>query len=173
MASISAPIPQVEGPASEQASPTAPGKIQTANELSGYRASTTKENDVQKCHSPISDNVRKRIRMSQDLSIYSNSEYVYAIFPSAVAFFLDKGRRKIVLPKPLSMIFTIPTHCLNTTATNNYSIRTKGQWFCLGSTLIGSSPLAPLVDFDKKPDGPNPLLAAEVAPETFYQSLVA
>ena len=60
----------------------------TAYEMSGYRPSMTKDDALRKCLLPISDNVESRVWMSQDLSIYSNSEYVYAIFPIAVAFFL-------------------------------------------------------------------------------------
>ena len=54
--------------------------------------------------------------MSKDLERYSNSEYVYAIFPIAIALFWGKGGRGIANSKPLSMIFAILTHCLNTTA---------------------------------------------------------
>ena len=71
------------------------------------------------------------------------------------------------------MIFTILTQCLNATDKNNYSIRAKGRWFCLGAMLIGSFAAPHLEDFDKKPDGHNPLSAAEVVQKTFYQSLFA
>ena len=60
MSVISIPIPRVEGSVSEQASPAAPGNVLTANEMSGYMPSAPREDDVQKCLAPISDNARAR-----------------------------------------------------------------------------------------------------------------
>ena len=115
----------MEGPASEHASPEVLVKAPTANELSGYRPSTNKEDAVQKFIILISDNAQSRVWMSQDLSVYSNFQYVYAIFPTSVASFWGQGGRGIIESKSLSMIFTILTHCLNKTAINNYSAREK------------------------------------------------
>ena len=159
MPALSIPIPQGAVSVSEQASPMAPGKVQTANGLSGYKNSTALEDSIQKFLAPISVNARTRIWTAQDLSLYSNSEYLYAIFPIAIAVFWDRGGRAIVESEPLPLIFAILTHCLNKTATNNYSVRTKGQWFFQDAILIGSSPLATLEDFGKLKDGPNPRLA--------------
>ena len=64
-------------------------------------------------------------------------------------------------------------HCLNTTAVDNYSVRTTGKRSCGDTVSKGSSPLAPLDDFGKYPDGPNPRIAGETAPGTFYNSLFA
>ena len=91
MSSISAPMPQFEVSPAAKASPPVPEKVQTAHELSGYRPSMRKEEDAHQYPSPISDNFRTRIWTSQDLSLYSNSEYVYAIFPIEVALFWGKG----------------------------------------------------------------------------------
>ena len=107
------------------------------------------EDEIRKCIAPISENARTRIWMSRGLSVYYNSEFACAIFPIAISLFWDKGGREIVEAEPLSTIFTILTHCLGKTSTNNYSIRPKGQWSCQDVMLEGSSPLAPLGDFGK------------------------
>ena len=51
-----------------------------------------------------------------------------------------KGGREIAKSKPLSMIFTILTHCMNKTEIDNYFARTQGRWFGLGKMLKGSAP---------------------------------
>ena len=137
MSLLSAPIPQMEESAPAHVSPTLPVRAHSSNEVSGYRSSTTAGDAVPKCMLPISDNASSRVWMSQDPSIYSNSEYVCAIFPIAVDLFWDKWGRGIVEAKPASMIFTILTHCLHTTATNNYFVRAQGQWICLGAIQKG------------------------------------
>ena len=155
MSVLSNPIPHVEGPVSEQPSPMVSEKAQSANDVSGYRTSMAIEDAIQKCLAPISENARTRIWMSQELSVYSNSEFAYAIFPIAIALFCDKGGREIAESEPLSMICAILTHCLNTMDINIYSVRTKGQRFCQDSMLIASSPLAHLEVFGKFKDGRN------------------
>ena len=87
--------------------------------------------------------------------------------------FLGKGGRAICLSRPLSSIFTILSHCLSTTAVNNYSVRTTGKWSCGDMVLKGSFPLVPLYDFGKYPNGHKPRNVGENAPETFYRSLSA
>ena len=159
MSVLSVPIPRWEASVAGQASPPGPEKALTANEVSGYRVSMGLECAFRKRLAPISENARSRISMSQELSAYSNSEFAYAIFPIAIDFFfLGQRGREIVESKPLSMIFTILTHCLNTKAINNYYVRTKGRWFCQDAMIIESSPLAPLADFGKFEDAPNPRL---------------
>ena len=86
---------------------------------------------------------------------------------------LGKGGREICRPMPLSLIFTILSHCLNTTAVNNYSVRPTGKWPRGDTVLKGSGLLAPLGDFGKYPNGPNPRNVGENAPKTFYRSLFA
>ena len=71
------------------------------------------------------------------------------------------------------MIFTILTHCLNTTDTNNYFVRTQGRRFCLGAMLKGSSTLAHLDYYSWFPDGDNPRLSADAIPKTCYQPIFA
>ena len=80
-----------------------------------------------------------KIRTSQDLTIYSNSEYVYAISPIDLALFWGKGGKEIANSEPLSTVFTILTHCLNKTAVKNYSAMTYGQWFRLDTQIKGLS----------------------------------
>ena len=155
MPALSIPIPHVEGSASEQAAPTAPEKVLTANKFPGYRLYIPKVDAIRKCLAPIPDNARARIWMYQDLSLYPNSVYVYAIVSIAIALSWDKGGREIAESKPLSMICAILTHCLNTMDINIYSVRTKGQRFCQDSMLIASSPLAHLEVFGKFKDGRN------------------
>ena len=58
--------------------------------------------------------------MSQDLKIYPNSEYVYAISPIALALFLGKGGLGIARSEPFPMVSAILTHCLDTADVGNY-----------------------------------------------------
>ena len=88
MSVISARIPDMEVSMSEQSATIAPVPGLTPNEVSRWRTCMSKEDAIQKRLAPISENVRNRILMSQELSIYSNSDYVYAIFPIAVDFVL-------------------------------------------------------------------------------------
>ena len=108
MSVISIPIPENVGlPSSEQpvGIPPAPESIR-ANCLDTENL-CQKSDDVEKCLGPISENARNQIWMCPDLSIYSNSEYVYAIFPLAVALFWGKGGREIPESVPLSTICAI------------------------------------------------------------------
>ena len=50
-----------------------------ARDLSWYRISTSKENEAQKRLVLVNLNTRWEVWMSQDLRIYSNSEFVYSI----------------------------------------------------------------------------------------------
>ena len=95
MSALSIHIPHAEGPSSEQAAPPAPENVLTANELSGYRVSMALECAIGKWPAPISENTRTRISMSQDLSLYSNSDYFYAISPIAIDFSAIKGVAKL------------------------------------------------------------------------------
>ena len=86
MSVLSVHIPHVEGSASEQSPPEVPDRAQSANELPGRRSSMIREDAVRTWTLPISDNFTSRVWVSQDLSVYYNSEYVYAISPIAVDF---------------------------------------------------------------------------------------
>ena len=90
---LSIPIPHGEGSVSEQPAPMVvkEEKILSANEVSGYRHPMSPEDAIRKCLAPISENARNRIRAFQELSVYSNSEFAYAIFPIVIAFFWGKG----------------------------------------------------------------------------------
>ena len=132
-----------------------------------------KSDAVEKRIGPISGNTRNQIWMCPSLSIYSNSEYVYAIPPTAVALFWRKGGRGISESKPLSMIFAILSHILNTTDVNNYSVRTTGGCSFEDTMAKGSFPLAPLEGWGRSHSGSNPRSVGEDAPKTFYGSLFA
>ena len=99
-----------------------------------------KEDAVQKSLLPISDNAPSPVWMSRGRCVYSNSAHDYAILPIAVALFWDQLCREIAHPEPLSMIFTILTHCLNTTDIANYFAWAQGLWFSLGAMLQLSPP---------------------------------
>ena len=81
------------------------------------------------------------------------------------SFLGEKGGREIGRSRPLSSIFTILSHYLNTTDENSYSVRTIGKWPCGDAILKGSFPLAPLGDFEKSPNGPNPRIVGGNAPQ--------
>ena len=76
-------------------------------------------------------------------------------------------------PRPLSSIFTMLSHFLNTTDVNNYSVRTTGEWSCGDTALKAPGPLAPLSDYGKYLNGSKPRIVGENAPKTFYRSLFA
>ena len=82
MSVISISIPR-NAPITNEKGKAPPGK--SANDLAGYRIALSREEAVQKCLLPANSNARPEIRMSQDLMIYSNSEYVYAISPIDLA----------------------------------------------------------------------------------------
>ena len=70
-------------------------------------------------------------------------------------------------------MFAILSHCLNTTATNNYSASANGKWSCEDTDLKGSAPSVPLDDFGKYPHGSKPRIASGASPETSDNSLFA
>ena len=127
MSIISTPIPENVGFSVSEQPVQVPVPELSAGELSRYGKSMPKSDAVEKCLDAISENVRNQIWLCPSLSIYSNSAYVYAIFPIAVSLFWEKGGREIAESMPLSMISTIPSHVLNTTDVNNYSERTTGN----------------------------------------------
>ena len=133
-----------------------PTPEKSAGERDGCRKSTNKEDAVKKRPDRISENVRNQIWMCPGLSTFPNSEYVYAIFSTAVALFWGKGGRCIAESKPLSVIFTILTHCLDTSAVNNYFVRMTGKWSCGDTMAKGSAPLARLDDWERSTTGSNP-----------------
>ena len=143
----------------------------SAADLSGYRIAMSRDEAARTCLLPYNWDGRAKIRMSRDLRIYSNLEYVYAIFPIALALFWCKGGREIANSEPLYMIFTILTHCLNRTDGGNYFVRTDGRRFCLGALIEESSPLSPLDSRTGGGKGPNSRLANDIAPTTFYLPL--
>ena len=147
MSIISIPLPENVGLSLSGQPVEVPVPEQSSGGLPGYRKSMSKPDAVVKCLDPIPGNIRNRIWMCPSLSIYSNYEYVYAIFPIAVALFWGKGGRVIADSRPLSMIFAILSHVLSATALNNYySVRTTGEWSCEDTMVKGSAPLAPLDD---------------------------
>ena len=149
----------------------APGK--PPNESDGYKVSMPSSDTVWKCLDPISENARNKIWMCPELSIFSNSEYVCAIFPIPIALFWEKGGREICLSRPLSLLFIILSHCLNTKDVNNYSVRKTGKWSCGDAVLKGSAPLAHLDDFGKYANGSKPRIVGGNIPKTPHQSSVA
>ena len=74
---------------------------------------------------------------------------------------------------PKTVVFDIR----NSLALSKYNGREQlfckktGKWYCGDTVLKGSVPLAPLDDFGKYPNGPNPRIIGETAPEAFYNSL--
>ena len=94
MSVLSVQIPDMEVSVSEQAAPIIPAE-NSANEMYGYRTRMPQVGAIQKRLVQISGNVRNRNRTSQGLSIYSNSEYVYAISPIAIALFLGEWGRRL------------------------------------------------------------------------------
>ena len=93
--------------------------------------------------------------------------------PNCYIIVLAKRRGGNFPSRPLSLIFTIPSHCLNTAGVNNLSVRTIGKWSCEDTVLKGSVHLAPLGDFGKSANGSNPRIVGRNAPKTFPRSLVA
>ena len=69
--------------------------------------------------------------MSSQLSAYADNEYVCAIYP--IALFWEK-ESEICESKPLTVIFTILTRCLDTTTTYNYALRAEEEWSCENAT---------------------------------------
>ena len=102
------------------------------------------------------------------ISIYSNSEYVYAIFSIAVSLPRGKGGREIAESRPLSMISAMLSHVLNTMDVNNYSVRTTGKWHCGDTRAKWSPPLTPREDSGMSPNGPNPRSVGEDVDGKFY-----
>ena len=142
----------------------------TANEIAGYLGVLKPHEAVRKSLDPIDPKVRNKTWMSSELCVYANNEYVFATFPIALALFWDMGGKEICETRSLTVIFTILSHCLSTTATNNYSLRTLGKWSCEDTVQKGSVPLAPVDDFLENPGGSK--LEGNV-PKTFYSSLFA
>ena len=66
-----------------------PPHEKSPNELDGGKVSMTKADAVEKCLGPISENTRNQFCTCPDLSAFPNSEYVYAIYPIAIALFWD------------------------------------------------------------------------------------
>ena len=171
MSLLGAPIP-LNGWSASELSPCNPELFLAANEVDGYRFSTSLEGAVRKCLLPISLDDRAEIWMSRDLKVFPNSEYANAIFPIAISSFWGKGGRGIPNSKPLSTIFAILTHRLNKTDIDNYFVRTPGRWFFLDTMLKLPSPLSPLDDFPGNQSGPNPRMASETPRRLFCLSLI-
>ena len=100
--------------ASERPAGTTPAE-KPGGEIAGYKEVLNQHESVKKCLDPISENIRNKVRMSPDLQIYSNSEYVYATSPIALFLFWGKGGKEICLSRPLSVIFC------NTLALSKYN----------------------------------------------------
>ena len=93
MSVISIPIPENVGQSVSEQPVEIPAPEKYAGELTGYRKSMPKSDDVEKRLDRISEYVGDQIWMCPELSIYSNSAYVYAIFSIAVALSWGKGGR--------------------------------------------------------------------------------
>ena len=104
MSIIGIPLPENVGLSVSEQSVEVPAPELSAGELSGYRRSMPKSDAVAKCLDPISENVRNQIWISPSISIYSDSEYFYAIVSIEVALFWGKGGREIAESRLLSMI---------------------------------------------------------------------
>ena len=170
MSIISIPIPDMEASVFEQAAPIVTVPVLTANEVSGYRTCTSKEDAIRKRIAAISENAQNRILMSQELSIYANSEYVYAIFSIAIALFLDKGSRVNCRVGAIVYDFHDSNALFEQNGSSNYYVRAKGRWFCEDTCLSGSSAISPLGNWERSRIGPNPRNVAGVVPKTFYRS---
>ena len=99
---------------SELPAETSPAE-KPGGEIPGYKEVLKHHEAVKKCLDPISENVRNKVRMSTDLQIYSNSEYVYATPTIALPLFWGEGGEEICLSRPLSVIF------YNTLALSKYN----------------------------------------------------
>ena len=100
----------------------------SGNDVSGCKSVPKQHEAVKKSLDPFDPNVRNETWMSPDLLIYANSEYVYATSPIAIPLFWERAGGGICQSEPLSVIFfTTLAHCVNETATNNYSVRTDGN----------------------------------------------
>ena len=130
MSIIGIPLPENVGLSVSEQSVEVPAPELSAAELSGYRKSMPKSDAVKKFLGPISENVRNQIWLCPNLSIYSNSEFAYAIFLIAVAFSWGKGGREIAESRPLSTISAIPSHVLSTTDAKNRDLGTTGKLPC-------------------------------------------
>ena len=173
MSIIGIPLPGNVGVSLSEQPVEVPAPELSAGELSGYRKSMPKSDAVEKWRDPISENARDQMWMFPSLSIFSDSEYVYAISPISVSLSRGKGGREIAESRPVSMIFVISSHVLNKPDVNNYSVRTAGKWSCEDTMVEWSVPLAPLEDWEMPHNGPNPRSVVEDAPKTFYWPLFA
>ena len=84
MSAISLTIPltvSITGAGPEIATPEL-----TVGDLAVYRISISKENAARGILLPVNLNARAKVWRFQDIRIYNNSEYVYAIPPIALAF---------------------------------------------------------------------------------------
>ena len=63
----------------------------TANEVPVYQSVLKPYHAERKSLDPIGPQVRNKTRMSPDLSVYANNEYVFAAFPIALALFWERG----------------------------------------------------------------------------------
>ena len=87
MSIISIPLPERVG-LSVSGNPIGiPTPEKSPGELDGYKVSMNKAGAAEKCREPISENVRNQVWMCPELSVFSNSGYVYAIYPIAIALF--------------------------------------------------------------------------------------
>ena len=100
----------------------------SGDDVAGYKAVLGKHEAFKESLPPVDPNARNKTRASPDLLIYANSEYVYATSPIAIPLFWERAGGGICQSEPLSVIFfTTLAHCVNETATNNYSVRTDGN----------------------------------------------
>ena len=96
MSAASVNIPGNVGISVSESQVEIPAPEKSSNELDGYKVSMPKSDAVEKCIGPISENARNQIWMCPELSVFSNSEYAYAIFPIAIALFWEKAEAKFV-----------------------------------------------------------------------------
>ena len=93
MSVVSVQVPENIGVSVSENAIGIPAPERSPNELDGYKVSMWKADAVGKCLGQISENARNQVWMCPELSVFSNSEYVYAIFPIAISLFRGKGGR--------------------------------------------------------------------------------
>ena len=122
-------------------------------ELHGYQSPDYIEKDAQKRTDAINANVRNAARRSSDLRFYSISGISYALTDRNRACLESMwGLGGVFVSKPLSIISTILTHCLNSPSIGNYFIRAECRGSRLNAAIKG---LAPLSLPDSHPACPN------------------
>ena len=91
MSVVSVQIPENIGVSASGNPIEIPTPERSPNEFDWCKVSTNKADAVEKCLGPIAENARNQGCMCPELSVFSNSGYIYAIYPIAIALFCEKG----------------------------------------------------------------------------------